>query len=190
MRPNKRLKLAARVDYVMNLSSARRSLSAIRWPPTVHYRVISQQPLENAQRRTMTARLRTAIIAAMAAFWVPAVAAGQQSSVDGLRRRIDSLEQRVADLEQRVRVLETVIKSEPSHGRPLPTSSRWKDIANWRQLRIGMTMDAARALLGEPEKVDVLSGITLWYWDYSSASNTYLRFDQRGRLDAWSEPAR
>jgi len=29
-RPNKRLKLAARVDYGMNLSSARRSLSAIR----------------------------------------------------------------------------------------------------------------------------------------------------------------
>ena len=30
MLPNKRLKLAARVDYGMNLSSARRSLSAIR----------------------------------------------------------------------------------------------------------------------------------------------------------------
>ncbi|SRR6266516_799593 len=29
-RPNKRLKLTARVDYGMNLSSARRSLSAIR----------------------------------------------------------------------------------------------------------------------------------------------------------------
>jgi hypothetical protein len=28
--PNKRLKVAARVDYGMNLSSARRSLSAIR----------------------------------------------------------------------------------------------------------------------------------------------------------------
>jgi len=28
--PNKRLKLTARVDYGMNLSSARRSLSAIR----------------------------------------------------------------------------------------------------------------------------------------------------------------
>jgi len=28
--PNKRLKLAARVDYGMNLSPARRSLSAIR----------------------------------------------------------------------------------------------------------------------------------------------------------------
>src|SRR6266699_1244768 len=38
MPPNKRLKLAARVDYGMNLSSARRSLSAIRWaaaPPIV-----------------------------------------------------------------------------------------------------------------------------------------------------------
>jgi hypothetical protein len=29
--PNKRLKLTARVDYGMNLSSARRSLSAIRY---------------------------------------------------------------------------------------------------------------------------------------------------------------
>ncbi len=30
MLPNKRLKLTARVDYGMNLSSARRSLNAIR----------------------------------------------------------------------------------------------------------------------------------------------------------------
>jgi len=33
--PNKRLKLTARVDYGMNLSSARRSLSAIRY--AAHY---------------------------------------------------------------------------------------------------------------------------------------------------------
>jgi hypothetical protein len=31
LRPNQRLKLTARVDYGMNLSSARRSLSAIRY---------------------------------------------------------------------------------------------------------------------------------------------------------------
>ena len=138
----------------------------------------------------MKAGLRATVLTAIIAFCVPAVTAGQQSAVDGLRRRIDSLERRTANLEQRVRVLEALIQSQPSQARPVPTSSKWQDKANWRRLRIGMTMDAVRALLGEPEKVDVLAGVTLWYWDYSSGSNTYLRFDPRGRLDAWSEPER
>jgi hypothetical protein len=34
--PNQRLKLPARVDYGMILSSARRSLSAIRYPPQAY----------------------------------------------------------------------------------------------------------------------------------------------------------
>src|SRR5947199_92978 len=37
MAPNKRLKLTARVDYGMNCSSARRSLSAIRYAAVLLY---------------------------------------------------------------------------------------------------------------------------------------------------------
>ena len=83
----------------------------------------------------MTASLRAAVLAAMAAFSMPAVVSGQQSSVDSLIRRIDSLERRTADLDQRVRALEAVIKSTTSQGQPIPSSTKWQDLANWRQLR-------------------------------------------------------
>lgn len=121
----------------------------------------------------MTAILRTALLAALAAASIPAVAAGQDTSAASLLRRIELLERANTDLEQRVRELEAVIKSEPSQGRPI--------LANWRRLRQGMKPDQVRALLGEPDRVE--AGFrTFWYW---ADANVY--FDS-GKLAGWSEP--
>jgi hypothetical protein len=137
----------------------------------------------------MTAIRRTALLAALVVSFIPAVAAGQESSADNVLRRIDLLERRTADLEQRVRELEALIKVEPSRDRPVPASANWRDLANWRRLSRGMTMDQVRALLGEPEKVDANSLVTWWYWDF--ASGAYVQFDtSSGKLDGWSEPRR
>jgi TonB family protein len=129
----------------------------------------------------MTAILRTALLAALAAASIPAVAAGQETSTADLLHRIELLERANIDLERRVRELESLIKSEPSKGRPIPAPAGWKDLANWRQLRQGMTMDEVRALLGEPESVDVGS-YTYWHW---ADANVYF-ID--GELSGWSEP--
>lgn len=131
----------------------------------------------------MTAILRTALLAALAVASIPAVAAGQDTSTDSLLHRIELLERANTDLERRVRELESLIKSEPSKGRPIPASTGWKDIANWRQLRPGMTMDEVRALLGEPERVEG-GPWTYWYW---AKANVYFI---EGELKGWSEPAR
>src|SRR6478609_4356543 len=114
--------------------------------------------------QTMTARLRTLALIAAMAFCMPAAAAAQNRSVDSLLRRIDSLEQKVSDLELRLRALETrvgagqvqypPIPSASSQPRPVPNASKWRDLANWRQLRLGMKADEVRSLLGEPERVD------------------------------------
>jgi hypothetical protein len=42
----------------------------------------------------------------------------------------------------------------PARRPPVAASTKWRDVQNWRQLRLGMTMDQVRALLGEPERVD------------------------------------
>lgn len=131
----------------------------------------------------MIAILRTALLAALAAASIPAVAAGQDTSTDSLLRRIELLERANTDLERRVRELESLIKSEPSKGRPVPASTRWRDLSNWRQLRHGMTMDEVRALLGEPERVE---GGPLTYWRWADA-NVYFISDE---LSGWSEPKR
>jgi len=86
------------------------------------------------------------------------------------------------DLEQRVRELEAVIKSEPSQGRPIQTSTKERDLATWRQLHLGMKMDEVRALLGEPDRVDA-GYETYWRW----ADGAEVAFIS-GKLSGWSEP--
>jgi TonB family protein len=130
----------------------------------------------------MTATLRIALLAALAAAFIPAVATGQDTSTASLLRRIELLESSNTDLERRVRELESLIKSKPSKGRAITTSARWQDLASWRQLRLGMTMDEVRELLGEPERVD--GGLlTIWYW---ADANVDFRSDE---LAGWSEPS-
>jgi hypothetical protein len=131
--------------------------------------------------------LRATLLAAVAAFLIPVAAAAQEASVDSLLRRIDVLERQTIDLERRVRELEAMIMVEPSGLRPAAVSLQSRDIQNWRRLRLNMTMDQVRALLGEPERVEVLGPFTSWLW--SSLGGANVRFDNRsGKVDAWSEP--
>lgn len=141
----------------------------------------------------MTAILRTALLAALVAASIPAVATGKDTSTASLLRRIELLEDANTDLERRVRELESLIKGDPSHtksepskDRPIRPSTGWKDLANWRQLRLGMTQEEVRALLGEPERVDA-GPVTYWRWDEANRNfaNVYFMSDE---LAGWSEP--
>jgi len=134
-------------------------------------------------KATMTAILRATLLAALAASSLPAVATGQGTSTDSLLRRIDLLERRTADLDQRVLELEALIKTEPARDQSVPASSKWRDLANWRRLRLGMKMDEVRALLGEPERVDA-GYVTYWRW--TGANVSFIS----GKLEGWSEPQR
>ena len=129
----------------------------------------------------MTAVLRTALLAALAAASIPAVAAGQDTSTASLLRRIELLERANTDLEQRVRDLEALIRREPSRDQQVAASPNWRDTSNWRRLRQGMKADQVRALLGEPERVEA-GLITYWRW-----ADAYVYFES-GKLAGWSEP--
>jgi hypothetical protein len=131
--------------------------------------------------------LRATLLAAVAAFLIPVAAAAQEASVDSLLRRIDVLERQTIDLERRVRELEAMIMVEPSGLRPAAVSLQSRDIQNWRRLRLNMTMDQVRALLGEPERVEVPGPFTFWRWNSLGGAN--VSFDNRsGKVEGWSEP--
>lgn len=133
----------------------------------------------------MTALSRAALVAAFVATSIPTVAEGQNVSADSLLRRIDSLQRRTVDLERRVAELEALIRAEPSRSRAVPASPNPRDVANWRRLRRGMTMDAVRALLGEPESVSAGGSLTMWtYPDLA-----FVSFSSE-KVDGWSEPRR
>jgi hypothetical protein len=129
----------------------------------------------------MTAMLRAALLVALVAAPIPVVATGQDTSPANLLRRIESLERANADLERRVSELEGVIKSGPSKGQPIASSTRWQDLANWRQLRQGMKPDKVRELLGEPHSVEG-GDFTTWRWGWAQ-----VRF-YHGKVDSWREP--
>ena len=131
----------------------------------------------------MTARLRASLFAALAAASIPAVAAAQDTSTAAILRRIEILERANTDLERRVHELESLIKSEPSQSQPVPVSTRWRDLANWRRLQLGMRMDEVRTLLGEPKRVDA-GPITFWRW---GDANVYFMDE---KVTGWSEPQR
>lgn len=130
---------------------------------------------------------RVALLALLLAASAQTVAGAQESTSDSLRQRIAVLERKTADLEQRVRELEAVVSAKPAQPRPVPASANWKDVANWRRLSLGMTMEQVRGLLGEPEKVAANPAETTWYWDYPTGPTVH--FDSRsGKLEGWSEP--
>lgn len=149
-------------------------------------RIYSRNPTNARTRLTMTTTLRIALLAVLVAVATPGFAEGQQASSEKLAQRVELLELKVSDLEQRIRGLEALIKSEHSGARPMPTASSWRDLANWRQLRRGMPTDQARALLGDPDRVDTNGPITTWTWGSLEASLQF--YDEK--LDGWSEPRR
>ena len=146
--------------------------------------------LENAvhvlilEAYSMINMFRAALIAAIATASISTIAAGQNVSTDRLIRQIDSLQRRTDDLERRVSQLEARVKDQPSRSQVAPASANPRDIANWRRLRRGMTMDDVRALLGEPESVNA-GYITTWH--YPKLAEVSFTAE---KVYGWSEPRR
>ena len=134
----------------------------------------------------MIAARRAALLALLVAALTPAALEGQQQSSDSLVHRIVVLENTVAGLEQRVRELEALIKGEPSRPQPVAASTNWRDIANWRQLRVGMTTAQVREVLGEPDRVRASDPFLDWTWGNPPQSASVRFYDDK--LSGWEEP--
>jgi len=105
-----------------------------------------------------------------------------------------TLEQRVASLELRVATLEAAAatQGQATHSdapkKLPPTSSDWKDRSVWRyQLKVGLTMDDVKRLLGEPSKVKQLTPTVSWWYYGSYPSDGKVAFTD-GRVTSWDEP--
>jgi hypothetical protein len=138
-------------------------------------------------RPSMIARPPIALLAVIAIISTPAPLRAQEGSSGSVDARLSVLESRVADLEHRLGELEAMIKQAPQKERLAKTSGNWKELANWRRLSRGMSMDQVRALLGEPDRVTG-GGITRWRWGKpEEAAEVYFIED---RLEGWTEPRR
>jgi hypothetical protein len=117
-----------------------------------------------------------------------------------LLKRIDRLEKVVAELQKKVADLQNTKQSEQAANHNVQKQELWRIKENWRKLRIGLSMDEVRLLLGEPVKVNSISIGVFWYYAYcasscsSSDSHIYFRrnlpfgnADPILRVESWSE---
>jgi len=112
------------------------------------------------------------------ALFAYSLSANQSDEVKNLKARIAALENRVAKLEALVGNSKT---------NEIEYSEKWKDRTIWRKLKIGMTKDQVRQLLGEPRKIDAGSALTYWYYS-KETWHCYIRFDSSNRIAGWTEP--
>jgi hypothetical protein len=128
---------------------------------------------------------RTLFLVLALSFGVRPVQA-QDSAVEVLSQRVEKLEHQVAELELRLRALEA--PAQPARvDATRAAAGDWKQLANWRRLRQGMTMDDVTMLLGQPDRVNASSYLVLWY--YGDISGGSITFDARSqKASGWSEP--
>jgi hypothetical protein len=127
------------------------------------------------------------VFCVVTALSAPTVVPGQDTSTASLLRRVEQLEKTNANLERRVRELEAFLSRNPaSAAASAPTtlnSNKSRELANWRRLKVGMSMEDVRQILGEPERIDG-GGVATWHWDTGRV--TFIN----EKLTAWFEPMR
>jgi len=102
--------------------------------------------------------------------------------------RVKELEKQVAQLEQRILKLEALIlELQKTPGKPAGSAiAGWKDKANWRRLKKGMSKSEVERILGVALKVVPNSHYgDIWYYPDLQGGNA--SFDIEGSLTSWDE---
>jgi len=110
--------------------------------------------------------------------------------VSQLEAAVAALQAENRELQKRVDKLELRAQASAPGQPALAPNAGWKDKANWRGLRRGMTEREVEALLGPPTKVDI--GPSLGYWFYSPTQgvqgpNVMFSADKM-TVYGWTEP--
>lgn len=95
--------------------------------------------------------------------------------------RITLLEREVQELKLRLLRLESTQANTEKPYKPV-SSDGWKNLANWRSLKKGMSYDEVRGTLGEPARI---KGGNIAIWFYANRGDVTFYED---KLDGWTEP--
>jgi len=134
----------------------------------------------NKKRNRFFSRLGLLAIASM--IWTLPVPAQNTD------QKIKALEQRIVQLEQRIAKLEgTIQEFRKEQAKPAVASpAKWKDKANWRLLRKGMTKQEVERILGVPPKM-VTNAYYGDIWYYPDLQGGNASFDKDDILTSWGE---
>lgn len=89
---------------------------------------------------------------------------------------------RIDQLEKPLSALESMIYGKKEKNEFINSGKGWESITNWRKLRMRMSENDVRKILGDPEKID---GGDFAFWYYPNDGRvTFIQ----GGVDGWSEP--
>ena len=101
------------------------------------------------------------------------------------RDRVDRLEKEIQAVKIRLADLESSLGASNTKQTPLVPGEGWKSLANWRQLKIGMSPSDVRALLGEPSRIEG-GELSRWFYQSDRARGHVLFVSDK--LYQWAEP--
>ena len=85
-----------------------------------------------------------------------------QSHSTDLEHRVQTLEKEVESLKVKVLQLSKLQESPDKAG---VSRSKLLDNRDWKELKVGMTEESVRSLLGQPSRSQTLSSLTYWYYE-------------------------
>ena len=111
------------------------------------------------------------------------------SSIIFSQNKIEELSKKVELLEQRIEKIESLISNDRASVKKI-YQERWKNLDFWRQLKLGMTSDEVRSILGEPTRIKFDNAEELWrYGRYKEKKKGELIFNfSTQKLKSWDAP--
>lgn len=103
-----------------------------------------------------------------------------------LQDRVANLEMQISDLQVRIMRIEKQSSqsvSQPNHA----VQNVPQDKVAWRSLEKGMNKSQVRRILGEPKSITEYGSFADWKYG-DEFSTAYVRFNNSGLVDGWSEP--
>ena len=101
-------------------------------------------------------------------------------------QEIAKLQKKNKELEERIAALENALKPTEAGNTFVPTTAIGNKAA-WRSLKLGMTKDEVKHLLGEPGQI-IVDGLLGDRWCYPDVLSADVNFKPDGTVSGWKEP--
>lgn len=118
----------------------------------------------------------------------------QGTELEFLREQLRTSSAELSNLRSKLEALEArMLKLEgPGTSPAIPPvvgGDAWKSTANWRRLKVGMSENDVRKILGEPFRIEGGRSAD-WFYDPNGIGIDARVYFSNGKVDQWREPSR
>ncbi len=136
--------------------------------------------------------MRKSLLIFLILIFAQTLSPAQNKEIITLKKRIADLEKRITRIEKLMRLKRKMAFNLDSiYSKRRKSSEPFKNIKNWRMLKIGMRDSTVKKILGEPTRISAGKYTTIWWYEWRDNRNYkigHASFDNRRKLILWVEP--